>query len=103
MAITLPEEEESVTVPTGFIEVRIEVTLDIPISQLRFTRAKVIIQEESGRDVWEEYLSIRSTRAIPIAPGKFNVVAVFGGVFSKPKEIEVKTGEVTKVRFLFGK
>lgn len=99
----MTEEKGSVTVPTGFIEVLVETTMEIPPRRFMFTPVRVNVRDMLGNAWVSESIILGNKRLIPITPGKFNIIATFGGVTSEPKKVEVKAGEVTQVRFRFGK
>lgn len=99
----MSEEHGKVTVPTGFIEATIEITLPISRGYLLFVSAFVVVTDTAGNTVEQRSMQIGATQVLPMPPGKFSVRAILGGVTSPPQQVEVKAGEVTPVKIYFGK
>lgn len=99
----MPEEEKKIVIPTGFVEVTVDVTVSIARSYFMYTPAFVEIRDSEGNLWSKQSIPIGRTQAFPMPPGLFNVRAKLGGVASPPQNVEVKEGETTSVRILFGK
>lgn len=102
--IGLPEEEpKKIDVPMGFIEIEMQVTLDVPNEFFRFTPSFAMVRDMIGRGVISQPVPIGGKMVIPISPGRFNISAKLGGVESPAQIVDVRAGEVTKVLVRFGK
>jgi hypothetical protein len=95
--------EQKIVTPIGFIEVKIEVDNSIPKETLQLIRSsiRIISLESSFRSTINALIGEKAS--IPVKPGKYRITCYLGDLNSEPAEICLEAGQVSKLRFYFGK
>lgn len=95
--------EKRVVVPTGFIEILIEVADLIPIRSLTVLPSSAFLYSEDGEFSNKIGLKVGNKQVIALRPGVYTIVAILGNLESEPVRVEIQPGKVEEIIFHFGK
>jgi len=96
-------EKRKVVIPTGFIEVTINLENGIPVDYLAFLPSAVDVYTDEGKFIERIPLTVGMKQIITLKPGKFMVRAILGKLASETITVEVEAGKMEKLVFHFGK
>ena len=95
--------EKRVLVPTGFVEILIEVADLVPIRSLTVLPSSVFLYSEDGKFSNKIGLKIGNKQVIPLRPGIYTIVGILGNLESEPVRVEIESGKVDEIIFQFGR